>query len=156
VAAVLPVLETVTVCAEDVLPTVTPPNDSEPGEAVTFGAAAAPPVPDSAIETLVPPLPVIVMLPPYACAAVGENVTLIVQLAPAPRLAGQLCVRANPAGAAPYVMPVAAPPPVLDTVMVWLPDDDPTVTVPNASDPGDAPTLGVAAGHCWLPARYQM
>ena len=53
-------------------------------------------------------------------------------------------------------MPLAAAPPVFVTVIAWLPELVPTFTLPKASEPGAAPTLGVAAGHCELPARYQM
>jgi hypothetical protein len=59
----VPVFETVTVWLPDDEPTVTLPKDSEPGEAPTLGVAPAPPVPDKEIETLVPPLPVMDMLP---------------------------------------------------------------------------------------------
>ena len=56
-----------------------------------------------------------------------------------------MVVRAYPAGAAPTVMPVAAAPPVFETVTIWPADDEPTVTLPKASEVGDALTLGVAA-----------
>ena len=63
-AAAAPVFETVTVWLPDDEPTVTLPKLSEPGDAPTLGVAPPPPVPDKAIVTFVPPLPVIVMLPP--------------------------------------------------------------------------------------------
>ena len=64
VAAAVPLLDTVIVCAVLVWPTVMLPKDSEVADVLTLGPAAAPPVPDRLTVMLVPPLPVISMLPP--------------------------------------------------------------------------------------------
>ena len=63
VAGALPTFDTVIVCGPLVLPRLTLPNESDVGEAVMFGALAAAPVPESEIDTLVPPLPVMVTFP---------------------------------------------------------------------------------------------
>jgi hypothetical protein len=63
VAATVPLLVTVMVCAALVWPTVTLPKERKLADELTFGDAVAAPVPERAIETLVPPLPVIAMLP---------------------------------------------------------------------------------------------
>jgi hypothetical protein len=51
---------------------------------------------------------------------------------------------------------LGAAPPGFVTVIAWVPELVPTLTLPKASEPGAAWTLGAAAGHCELPARYQM
>jgi hypothetical protein len=83
-------------------------------------------------------------------------VNVIVQLAPAASDAGQLCVRAKPAGTLPYAMPVAAAPPVLAMLTAWPDDVVPTFWLPKATEFGVAATVGVAAGQVEFPARYQM
>src|SRR3982750_2999480 len=82
VAAAIPLLVTVMDCAALVWPTVTLPNERKLADEFTLGEAVADPVPESAIDLLVPPLPVTAMLPAYAWEAAGENVTVIVQLPP--------------------------------------------------------------------------
>ena len=64
VAAAVPLFDTVIDCDVLVWPTVTLPKERKLTEALTFGAEAAAPVPERLIDTLVPPLPVIVILPP--------------------------------------------------------------------------------------------
>ena len=63
VAASVPLLVTVMVCAALVWPICTLPKDRALAEALTFEVAVADPVPERLTETLVPPLPVIAMLP---------------------------------------------------------------------------------------------
>jgi len=76
---------------------------------------------------------------------VGLYVNTTVQLAPAPSVAPlHVPDLLNLAGAAGYTMSVAAPVPVLDTVIVCDPLVWPTVMLPNASEDGDAETLGDA------------
>lgn len=152
-------METVIVSAELVVPTLTLPNARDVGEALTLGAVATTPVPLT--ETGLPVTATeadIEIEPEDDPAAVGLNVTVTVQLAPAASVALHVVVREYCGGAAPIVRLVALAVPVLEMVNDWDALDDPTVTLPKASDVGDAETLAVPppVGHAVLPARYQM
>jgi len=82
-ADALPELVTVTVCALEVLPTFTEPNDSVVGDTEIAGAVATP-VPESATVCGLPEaLEETDRVPVRAPARVGEKVTVAVQLAPA-------------------------------------------------------------------------
>src|SRR5689334_2313712 len=81
VAAVVPVLLTVTVCAALVEPTMAPANERLDGLADRMGPGATP-LPESGI-VLVMPDAVTVRLPVRAPVAVGANLTLTVQEPPA-------------------------------------------------------------------------
>ena len=83
VAAPVPVLDTVTDCAAEVVLTLTVPKDTDVGDAETLGAAAATPVPEIAIGTLMPPLPVTVYVEANVPAVEGLNVRTMVQDVPA-------------------------------------------------------------------------
>ena len=105
VAATLPVLVRVTVCAELVVPTLVLENGRAVGDTLSVGCAA--PVP---ISGIVCGLPLALSVTDSAAlrppAAVGLKVILIVQLAPAARLEPQLFVCAK----SPLFVPVSAMP----------------------------------------------
>jgi hypothetical protein len=85
VAAALPVLVTVTVCAELVEPTASLPNANEAGDAVSVALPPPPeevPVPVRLTVPVVPPA-LTVKVPVRVPVAVGVNVTLTVQDPPA-------------------------------------------------------------------------
>lgn len=85
-----PVLDSVTVCAELVEDTCCAAKVKEEGESDATGPI---PVPDSETEGGVPvALLLSVSEPVRVPRAAGTNTTLTVQVAPAPRLAGQLFV----------------------------------------------------------------
>src|SRR5258708_19868731 len=80
----LPVLESVTDCAALVVPTVWPAKASEEAERLTTGAEAAAPVPVRLTDCGLPEaLSVMLRVPVRLPDAVGVNVTLMVQFAPA-------------------------------------------------------------------------
>lgn len=86
----VPELVRVTDCAPLVVPTSCEPNVSDVGVSVTVGAV---PVPDTEmLSGLSVALSVTSTFAARIPAAVGRKLTLIVQVEPAPRLAGQLLV----------------------------------------------------------------
>jgi hypothetical protein len=144
VKATLPVLVTVRVRALLVVPTAQLPKANGFGVTVAVRIAAVP-VPVSVTgEPVTGTLAVMVSVPLYDCTAVGANVTLMVQVAPAAKVAPQFPpVREKPAGKAPRVMPVRVAPPVLLSVrssaLVVV-----TTTLPNASGDGDTVAIAIA------------
>src|ERR1700691_3191065 len=94
VAEVVPVLVTVTDCAEVVEPSRVPGKDSPPGVTLSTGPGAVP-VPESAAVSVTPPA-LTVRLPVWAPAVVGENVTLTVHEPFAAIDEPQLLVSAKP------------------------------------------------------------
>jgi hypothetical protein len=101
-SAAVPVFVKVTVCAALVVPTVCAANVRLVVERLAMGAV---PVPERVtVCGLVVALSVIVIVPGWLPAAVGVNVTLMEQLAPAAREAAQLLVWAYSALATMLVM----------------------------------------------------
>jgi len=109
--AAVPLLVNVTVCGALVVPTACDPNESEVGEKLAEAVGASPvPVRWTSCEVLLVALSVIVKVPVRVPAAVGVQVTLIVQLAPAFTLLPQLFVSPNSSEAAIFeIRRVAAP-----------------------------------------------
>ncbi len=127
VAVEVPELVRVTFWVAEEAPTTVPANDSEPGLALRTGPGATP-VPDSG-TVLVTPAAVTDRLPVRVPAAVGWNVTLTVQDAPAAMLLPQvlLCVKSPDTAMVPTAAD-AEPPLVTVTVCAAL-------VPPVATDP---------------------
>src|SRR5438045_2189940 len=104
VAVAPPVLVIVTGCAALAAPTLPLPKDSADGPPCTLGADADTPVPESAIGTLVPPLPVTVYVELKAPAIVGLKVKVMVHEAPAAIDAPHVFETEKLAGVAGYTM----------------------------------------------------
>lgn len=119
----VPVFVSVTDCAADVTPRSWFPNASDVGEGVATAAAGAAPVPDSATVCGVPDASSVIESDAVRePVAVGVNVTVAVQLAPAARLWGQLfvCAKSPAFGPLrPMSLIASAKPPVLVRVTVW-------------------------------------
>ena len=137
VAAVVPVLVTVTVCVAGLLPTRVLGKERLAGEALSTGPGAVP-VPDR-LTVLVTPPALIVTLPVLAPAAVGEYVTLTVQELFAAIDEPQLLVSAN-GPLAVMDETVAAALVGLATVTVWAALVAPTTVGLNVSAVGLALT----------------
>lgn len=136
----VPVFFTVAGLLALVTPTATEPNASFVGVTVIFTVAAAP-VPER-LTTCgeFEAVSVIVIEPVRVPAAVGVNVTLIAQFAPAFNVVGQVFVSPkSPLGA---IVIVVLPPPVLVTMIGWLALVVPTVCEANVKLVG----LGVING----------
>src|SRR5713226_4780622 len=114
----LPVLESVTDCAALVVPTGWLAKVSEEAERLTTGAEAAAPVPVRLTDCGLPEaLSAMLKLPVRVPDAVGVNVTLMLQLAPAATELPQVFVSTKSPLAAILVI-VRAALPVLDSVTV--------------------------------------
>jgi hypothetical protein len=135
-AAALPVLATVTVCAAEVEPTGSLPKDSEEGDEVSVALPPPEPVPVPVrLTVLVIPPALTVSVPVRVPVAVGLNVTLTVQDAPAAIDDPQLLVWAK----SPLLEieeTAAAEPVGLDTVTVCAGLAEPVATEPKFSAVG--------------------
>ena len=136
-------MDNVTVCAALVVPTVWLPN----ARLVGVTATEAAPVPFSATVSvgLAGSLLMILSDADRAPTAVGLNVTLIEQLAPATRLAPHVLVWAKSPGLVPVrltLVIVSGAVPVLDNVTVCAALVVPTVWLPNVREVGVAEATG--------------
>jgi hypothetical protein len=150
--ATLPVLVTVRVRALLLVPTAQLPKANEFGVTVAVRTGAKP-VPLSATgEPATATLARMVSVSLYDCAAVGANVTLMVQVPPAAKVVPQLpppaVGRANTDDEKLRRMPVAPAVPVLCRVRVLVALVVPTATLPKFSGP--PVTLSIATG-AWEP-----
>jgi hypothetical protein len=145
--AELPVFVTVRVCAELVVPVAQFPKDNGLGVTVAVCVAATP-VPESATgEPVTVTLPVIAAEPVTAPAAVGINVTVMVQVEPAVNIPVQVPPALVNGPVTATVTPVRLAPPVFDRVRVCAALVTPT-TLLKVSDVGE--TLATA----YIGARY--
>ena len=142
-SAALPVLESVIVWAALVVPTFWLANVNEAGERLAAAVDAATPEP---VRLTVWGLPVALSVTVTAAVlvpdAVGLNVTLIVQVAPAATEAPHVLLWAK----SPLLVPVTATLvmltvalPVLDSVIAWAALVVPTFWFANVSEVGDTP-----------------
>lgn len=140
VIVVLPVLESVTVCADELEPTVTLPNDSEE---VLRDSEVCKPVPDKD-TALFPALVLKVSVPDCVPFVVGVNVTFVEQLPPAESEVEQLVdTEYCPEPVTDVMLTVVFP--VLVSVTACAEELEPTFTLPKAREP----TLVVSA--VWRP-----
>jgi hypothetical protein len=145
----LPVLESVTDCAALVVPTVWLAKVSEEAERLTTGAEAAAPVPVRLTDCGLPEaLSVMLRLLDRVPDAVGVNVTLMVQFAPAATELPQLLVCAK----SPLFVPVTAmlvrfseALPVFERVTVCAALVVPTVWLVKVSEAAERLTTGAEA-----------
>jgi len=147
VTAVPPVLLRVKACGGPATPTVCVPNAKGPGTLSTPGVATAVPVPVTAIVCGLPvPELVTVIAVERAPVAEGVNVTLKLQLAPAPTLPAQVEPLIANSAALLLVSAeiVTAVPPVLVNVNAWGALGVPAVWAANAYGPGTLKAPGVA------------
>ena len=136
-AALLPGLDTVTVCAELVDPTATLPNDTLVGDAVSAVAPLTPVPVSAAVSGLLGALDATDRVPLAAPLAVGANFTLTVQEPPAAMELPQVLVWLN----GPLALTDdtdAATVPEFDTVTVCAELVEPTASLPNETLDGDA------------------
>jgi hypothetical protein len=135
----VPVLESVTDWAAEVVPTAWEANVSEAAERLTPGTV---PVPERAtVRGLPVALSVIVTAPVRPPAAVGVNVTLMVQEAPAASEVPQAFVCAkSPVATMPEIASGAVP--VLESVTVWAAEVVPTSCPVKVSDVGESAAVG--------------
>jgi len=144
----VPLLVSVTVCAEVVVVTTVGPNGTLVGESKTAGAAAAVPVPVMVTACgLFAALLVNVSEAEAPAAAVGLKVTDRTQLLPAPRLLPQGLVRANWLAFAPVsamLVMLSAASPVFLSVTVCAELVVPTVWFPKLRVVGFRETAGAA------------
>ena len=144
VALALPVLLITTVCVL-VVPAVMPPKESDEALACSVAVGAAFPVP-LRLTVCDPPeaLSVTVIVPVRLPVAVGEKATLIVQVAAAARLAGQLLLSEKlPLAAMPLI--VSAVVPLFVSVIAWVELVVPTVWPAKVRLVGDKLATGVPA-----------
>jgi hypothetical protein len=141
----LPVLESVTDCAALVVPTIWPAKVSEEVERLTTGAEAAAPVPVRLNDCGLPEaLSVMLRVPMRVPDAVGVNVTLMVQLAPAATELPQVLVWAkSPLAETPVRFSEALP--VFASVTVCAALVVPTVWLVKVSEEAERLTTGAEA-----------
>ncbi len=145
----LPVLESVTDCAALVVPTVRLAKASEEAERLTTGAEAAAPVPVRLTDCGLPEALSVILRPPDRVPeAVGVNVTLMVQFAPAATELPQLLVCAK----SPLFVPVTAmlvrfseALPVFESVTVCAALVVPTVWLVKVNEEAERLTTGAEA-----------
>ena len=147
----LPVFESVTVCAVLVVPTVWLVKVSEEAERLTTGAEAAAPVPVRLTDCGLPEaLSVMLKVPVRIPEAVGVNVTLMVQLAPAATELPQVSVSAkSPLAEILVIVKVAEP--VLLSVTVCAALVVPTVWLAKVIEVAER--LAVVVGAVPVPVR---
>jgi hypothetical protein len=143
----LPVFDNVVDTAADVDPTAVLAKLSVVGDSDATGAGAGVPVPLSAAVCGEPAaLSATESVALYACAADGENVTEIVQFAPAANVLPQVVVFAKSVvslSVMPLMFNTALP--VFDSVVDSAADVDPTAVLAKLSVVGDSEATGVAA-----------
>ena len=152
VSDAVPVFDSVTVCAALVVFSAWLAKVKEVGDIPAIGEIPVPlrdTVRDGFTRSEVP----MVSDAERAAVTVGVNVTLIVQLAPAPRLAPHVFVCAKSPGlvpARPILLIVSADVPVLDTVTIWAALAVFIIWFPNVNAAGDTPAIGAAPARAVL------
>lgn len=128
--AVFPVFDSCTDCAAELAPTVTLPKDKAKG---LTASEVWRPVPDR-LTVCVPPLVVKTSWPGCEPITVGTNVTLALQLAPTFRLVEQFVATAYSVELVTEEIATVVFPEFV-SVTVWALEVEPTVILPNDSEP---------------------